>query len=199
MRATVAAMVVLGVVAAAAAVPAAGQQERWDARELRVAGGGKAREFRLRSDNGGSTLILQCVPQGAGVGFEFAEPIEPTQRVTVRGVPGQQRNIAVQPVGDRVLRLASGQGRDFVLRMLRDAASIAVRTSGQRAGFDVFGSDPIVSQCIQQQDSIVNAFNHDVAASVTGGCKLIADRRLAELGLRAGKDPLEKLVSASCR
>ena len=31
------------------------------------------------------------------------------KRVTVRGVSGQHRNIAVRPLGDRVLRLASGQ------------------------------------------------------------------------------------------
>ena len=88
-------MVVLGVLATVAAVPAASQQERWESTELSVAGGGKAREFRLRSDNGGSTLILQCLPQGAGVGFEFAAPIEPTQRLTVRGVPGHDRKIVV--------------------------------------------------------------------------------------------------------
>lgn len=195
MRMTVAAMMVLGVVATVAAVPAAGQQERWDARELRVAGGGKAREFRLRSDNGGSTLILQCLPQGVGAGFEFAEQIEPTQRVTVRGVPGRQRNIAVQPVGDRVLRLASGHGRNFVLRMLRDASSLSVRASGQRVGFNVFGSDAIVSQCIQQQESIVNAFGHDVTSSVSMGCELFEVQQLYRIGRRVA----EELDSASCR
>ena len=88
MRATIAAMAVLGVLAAAAAAPAAGQQDRWDARDLAVEGGAKAKEVRLRSDSGGSALILQCLNQAVGAGFEFAEPIEPTQRITVRGVPG---------------------------------------------------------------------------------------------------------------
>ena len=157
MKVPITAMAVLGVVATGVAVSAAGQQDRWDAQELRVAGGGKAREFRLRSDSGGSTLVLQCLPQGAGAGFEFAGPVEPTQRVTVRGIPGAQRNIAVEPVGERVLRLASGQGRNFLLGMLREAASITVRASGQREWFSVFGSDTIVSQCIQQQDPSVTA------------------------------------------
>jgi len=150
---TIAAMAVLVVLATVAAVPAAGQQDRWDARDLAVESGAKAKEFRLRSDSGGSALILQCLNQAVGAGFEFAEPIEPTQRITVRGVPGPQRNIAVEPVGDRALRIASGRGRDFLLRMISGAASVSVRASGQRLWFQVFGSDTIVSQCIQQQDN----------------------------------------------
>ena len=153
MRVTIAAMAVLGVLATVAAVRAAGQQDRWDARDLAVEDGARAKEFRLRSDSGGSALILQCMNQAVGAGFEFAEPIEPTQRITVRGIPGPQRNIAVQPVGDRALRIASGRGRDFLLRMLSGAASVSVRASGQRLWFQVFGSDTVVSQCIQQQDN----------------------------------------------
>lgn len=156
MRVNVAALAVFGVVAAIAAAPANGQPERWEARDLQVAGGGGGKEFRLRND-GGSTLILQCLRQAVGAGFEFAEPIEPTQRVTVRGVPGQQRNVAVQPVGDRVLRIASGRGRDFVLRMLSGAANLSVRASGQRVWFEVFGSDTIVSECFLQQQGEENS------------------------------------------
>lgn len=153
MRVTIETMAVIGVLATVAAVPAVGQQERWDARDLQVEGGAKAKEFRLHSDSGGSALVLQCLNQAVGAGFEFAESIEPTQRITVRGVPGPQRNIAVQPVGDRALRIASGRGRDFLLRMLSGAASVSVSASGQRLWFQVFGSDTIVSQCIQQQDN----------------------------------------------
>ena len=153
MRVTIVVVAVLGVLATVATMPAAAQQDRWDARELPVAGGGRAKEFRLDSDGGNSTLVLQCLSQAVGAGFEFAEPIEPTQRVTVRGVPGPQRNIAVQPIGDRALLIASGRGRDFLLRMLSGAASITVRASGQRVWFQVFGSDTIVSQCVQQQDN----------------------------------------------
>ena len=153
MRVIIAAMVALGALATVVAVPAGGQQDRWDARDLAVEGGAKAKEFRLRSDSGGSVLILQCLNQAVGAGFAFAEPIEPTQRVTVRGVPGPQRNIAVQPIGDRALRIASGRGRDFLLRMLSGASSVSVDASGQRVWFQVFGSDTIVSQCIQQQDN----------------------------------------------
>ena len=155
MRVTVASMAVLGVVATVAAVPAAGQQDRWDVRDLAVDGGAKAKEFRLLSDSGGSMLILQCLSQAVGAGFAFAESVAPTQRVTVRGVPGPQRNVAVQPIGDRALRIASGRGRDFLLRMLSAASSVSVDASGQRERFQVFGSDTIVSQCIQQQDDRV--------------------------------------------
>ena len=145
-------MAVFGVVATVAAVPAAGQPDRWDARDLAVEGGARAKEFRLLSDSGGSMLILQCLNQAVGAGFAFAESVEPTQRVTVRGVPGPQRNIAVQPIGDRALRIASGRGRDFLLRMLSSASSVSVDASGKRVRFQVFGSDTIVSQCLQQQD-----------------------------------------------
>lgn len=157
MRVTIASMAVLGVVATVAAVPAAGQQDQWDARDLAVEGGAKAKEFRLLSDSGGSMLILQCLNQAVGAGFAFGESIEPTQRVTVRGVPGPQRNIAVQPIGDRALRIASGRGRDFLLRMLSGASSVSVDASGKRVRFQVFGSETIVSQCIQQQDAGVGA------------------------------------------
>ncbi|MYD87775.1 MAG: hypothetical protein F4018_18150 [Acidobacteria bacterium] len=157
MRVTIVSMAVLGVVATVAAVPAAGQQDLWDARDLAVEGGAKAKEFRLLSDSGGSMLILQCLNQAVGSGFAFAESIEPTQRVTVRGVPGPQRNIAVRPIGDRALRIASGRGRDFLLRMLSSASSVSVDASGKRVRFQVFGSDTIVSQCIQQQDNGVGA------------------------------------------
>lgn len=153
MRVTIASMAVLGVVATVAAVPAAGQQDRWDARDLAVEGGAKAKEFRLLSDSGGSMLILQCLNQAVGAGFAFAESVAPMQRVTVRGVPGPQRNIAVQPIGDRALRIASGRGRDFLLRMLSAASSVSVDASGQREWFQVFGSETIVSQCIKQQDA----------------------------------------------
>lgn len=147
MRVTMAAMAMLGVLVTVAAVPAAGQQARWEALELPVDGG---REFRLYNDEG-SAIILQCLRQAVGAAFEFAEPIERTTQVTVRSVPGQQRNIAVQAVTERVFRIASGRGRDLFLQMLSGAASISVRASGQRVEFQVFGSDAIVSQCVLQQ------------------------------------------------
>ena len=51
MRVPIAAMTGFGVLATVAAVPAAGQQDRWDARDLAVEGGARAKEFRLRSDS----------------------------------------------------------------------------------------------------------------------------------------------------
>ena len=150
MRVTIAAMAVFGVLLTVAAGLAGAQQERWDARDLPVDGG---REFRLRNGEG-AAIILQCLQQAVGAGFEFTEPTElTTQRVTVRGVPGQQRNIAVQAVTDRVFRVASGPGRDFLLRTLSGSARILVRASGQREWFQVFGSETIVSQCYLQQDN----------------------------------------------
>lgn len=146
MKATVAAIATFGVLATAGAVPAAGQAQ-WDERDVE---GGK--EFRLHNDEGGA-IALRCLVRGVGGGFEFAEPIEPTQRATVRGIPGERRNVAVQLSGDRLLRIAGGQGRDFVLRLLRNSASLTVRAAGRQMSFRVFGSDAIVSQCLQQQES----------------------------------------------
>ena len=61
-RPTIAAMVVLGVVATMAAVPAAGQQDRWDVRDLAVEGGAKAKEFSSR------TTVWEVSRQGASPG-----------------------------------------------------------------------------------------------------------------------------------
>ncbi|MYK88589.1 MAG: hypothetical protein F4018_09755 [Acidobacteria bacterium] len=72
----------------------------------------------------------------------------------MRGVPGGQRNVAVRwQAGGYFLAIASGSGRDFMFRMLRNAASLTVRVGDRELSFDVFGSDQIVSLCLQQQEA----------------------------------------------
>ena len=96
MRVTMAAMAILGVLVTVAAVPAAGQQARWEALELPVDGG---REFRLYNDEG-SAVILQCLRQAVGAGFEFAElriPVKPITRSG--GKPITRSDANRSPVG----------------------------------------------------------------------------------------------------
>ena len=142
---TVTVLTLLGALALLGAVPAAGQAE-WD--ETDVQGG---KEFRLVND-AGATILLQCLTRGVGAAIQLAEPIESARRVTVRGVPGERRNIVVRLSGGYFLSIASGSGRDFLFRMLRNAARLSVRVSDQELSFEVFGSDAIVSQCLQQQE-----------------------------------------------
>ncbi|MCY4634208.1 MAG: hypothetical protein OXG04_06835 [Acidobacteria bacterium] len=147
MRPAIAALAVLGVLATAGAVPAVGQQDRWEVRDLE--GGGK--EFQLLNDEG-AVIILACRLQGMGAGFEFVEPIEPTQRAMVRGIPGARQNIAVEPVNPYTVQVAGGRSLDFTLAMLRSASSLYVRASGEAASFAVFGSATIVEQCVEQME-----------------------------------------------
>ncbi|MYH27688.1 MAG: hypothetical protein F4X11_25915 [Acidobacteria bacterium] len=147
MRPAIAALAVFGVLATAGAVPAVGQQDRWQVRDLE--GGGK--EFQLPNDEG-AVIILACRLQGMGAGFEFVEPIEPTQRAMVRGIPGARENIVVEPVNPYTVQVAGGRSLDFTLAMLRSASSIYVRASGEAASFAVFGSATIVEQCVEQME-----------------------------------------------
>lgn len=147
MRPAIAALAVLGVLATAGAVPAAAQQDRWEARNLE--GGGK--EFLLFNDEG-AAIILACRLQGMGAGFAFAEPLDPTNRAVVRGIPGARQNVVVDPVSDHTVQVAGGRGLDFTMAMLRTASSLYVRASGQASTFAVFGSAPIVEQCVEQME-----------------------------------------------
>lgn len=147
MRPAMAALAVLGIFATSGAVPAVGQQDRWDVRDLE--GGGK--EFQLLNGEG-AAIILACRLQGMGAGFEFVEPIKPTQRAMVRGVPGARENIVVEPVNPYTVQVAGGRSLDFTLAMLRSASSLYVRASGEAASFAVFGSATIVEQCVEQME-----------------------------------------------
>ena len=147
MRPAISALAVLGVLATAGAVPAAGQQDRWESRNLE--GGGK--EFLLFNDDG-AAIILACRLQGMGAGFAFAEPVDPTDRAVVRGIPGARQNVVVDPVSNHTVQVAGGRGLDFTMAMLRTASSLYVRASGQASTFAVFGSATIVEQCMEQME-----------------------------------------------
>ncbi len=142
---TLAAAVLLAIPAAPAAAQAV-----WDFRDL---GGGGA-EFRLGNDEG-AAIILACQLGGVSAGFEFPEPLEVAGSASIRAVPGERQNIAVAPVSDRVVRLTSGQGLEALLRMLRTTANLYVRAGGARANFEVFGSSPLVTQCLERQDEAI--------------------------------------------
>ena len=122
--------------------PVAGQPQ-WSSRELDNGG----TEFRLRNDEGAS-IILVCAPQGAVGGFEFPEPVEASNHVSVRGIPGERQNVRVSLLGDRILQLVGGRGFDWTLSMLSRTATLFVRGGGGRATFDVFGSVATVNQCL---------------------------------------------------
>ena len=140
-------LTVLAVLATRGVAPAAGQAI-WV--ETDVEGG---KEFRLFT-GAGDAIFLQCLTRGTGAALQFAQPVGSVRGVTMRGIPGGQRNVAVRwQAGGYFLAIASGPGRDFMFRMLRNAASLNVRAGDRELSFDVFGSDQIVSQCLQQQEA----------------------------------------------
>ena len=145
MRKTVAAVVML---VAAGAAPAAAQPA-WSTTDL---GGGSA-QFQLANDEGAS-IILVCELRGVNGGFEFPAPVDATERATLRAVPGERQNVAVTPVSDRLFQLTGGRGVDTLLRLLRTTANLYVRLSGEEAAFQVFGSDSVVSECLQRQEPL---------------------------------------------
>ena len=144
---TVTVFALLGLLATLGAVPAAGQAA-WVENDVE---GGK--EFRLFTP-AGDAIFLQCLTRGTGAALQFAQPVGSVRGVTMRGVPGGQRNVAVRSqAGGYFLAIASGSGRDFMFRMLRNAASLTVRVDDRELSFNVFGSDQIVSLCLQQQEA----------------------------------------------
>ena len=143
---TVTAFALLGALALLGAVPAAGQAQ-WN--ETDVEGG---KEFRLFHESG-AAILLQCLVRGTGAAIQLVEPVD-VRRVTLRGVPGGRRNVAVRrQAGGYFLSIASGPGRDFMYRMLRSAVSLSVTVADNELSFEVFGSDQIVSLCLQQQEA----------------------------------------------
>jgi hypothetical protein len=142
---TLAAVLTLAIPAAPAVAQAV-----WDARDL---GGGGA-EFRLGNEEG-AAIILVCQLGGVSAGFEFPAALEATESASIRGVPGERQNIAVAAVNDRVVRLTSGVGLEALLRLLGNTANFYVRAGGGRASFEVFGSAPVVSQCLERQDEAI--------------------------------------------
>lgn len=145
MKTTIAAITVLGALTLGA-LPAAAQAQ-WDSQEIQ--GGG--RQFALANEDGDSILLL-CQVNGQGAGFLFAEPIESLRRVTVRGVPGGRENVAVSAVNDRLLQVAGGSGLDFTFDLLRESTRMEVRAGSRRVSFEIFGSNSIVSECLNQEE-----------------------------------------------
>jgi len=138
------------VVALATAASPAAAQAVWDAADL---GGGGA-EFRLGNDEG-AAIILVCQLAGVSAGFEFPGALEATESASIRGVPGERQNVAVAPVNERVVRLSTGRGIELLLRLLRSTANLYVRAGGARTTFEVFGSAPLVTQCLERQDEAI--------------------------------------------
>jgi hypothetical protein len=133
---------------AAGATPGAAQPA-WNTTDL---GGGSA-QFQLANQDGAS-IILVCGLQGVNAGFEFSAPVDATERATLRAVPGERQNVAVTPVNERLFQVTGGRGVDTLLRMLRTTANLRVGLSGEQAAFEVFGSDSIVSECLQRQEPL---------------------------------------------
>ena len=129
--------------------PAAGQDVQWE--EIEIDGGGI--EFRLRNDDGAS-IILVCNLAGVVTGFEFPEPLDNPQRATVRGIPGEQQNVAVSVVNDRIVRVDGG-GVEVTVRLLRASARLYVRVAGEAQTFSISGSAHVVSRCLERQDAAI--------------------------------------------
>ncbi len=140
----IAAVAVLGTVGT---VPAAAQAQ-WD--ESRLESG--TVEFRLRNDDG-AAIVLGCRVNGVYTGFEFPEPLEDTERATLRGIPGDRQNVAVARVNERAFRV-TGRGIDETLRLLRTSSRLNVRLAGESADFEVFGSRSTVLGCLARQEAL---------------------------------------------
>ena len=142
---------VAAVLSAASAAPAA--QPVWDSEDL--SGGGA--EFRLGNDEG-AAVILVCQRAGVSAGFEFPGSPGPADSASIRGLPGGWRqNVTVAPVNDHLVRLTSGRGIEVLLQLLRDTPNVYVRAGGARASFQVFGSAPVVRECLERQDEALRA------------------------------------------
>ena len=142
---------VVAVLVATSEAPAA--QPVWDAEDL---GGGGA-EFRLGNGEG-AAIILVCQGAGVSAGFEFPTFPGPGDSVSLRGLPGgERRNVTVAPVNDHVVRLTSGRGIEVLLGLLGGTPILDVRAGGTRASFQVFGSAPVVHQCLDRQDEELRA------------------------------------------
>ena len=140
--------VVVALVAAGTAPAAA--QPAWSTTEL---GGGSA-QFQLANEDGAS-IILVCELRGVNAGFEFPAPVDATERATLRAVPGERQNVAVAPVSDRLFQVTRAAGGSIrSCGCCARPANLYVRLSGEQAAFAVFGSDSIVSECLQRQEPL---------------------------------------------
>lgn len=139
---------IASIVLVAAGSASAAAQPVWSTTELT----GGSFQFQHANEDGAS-IILVCGPQGVNAGFEFPEPVEAANRATLRAVPGERENVAVAPVNERLFQLTGGRGVDAILRMLRTTATLNIRVGGEQAAFGVFGSESVVSECLQRQEA----------------------------------------------
>ena len=140
-------------------------QERWDQIELAPEG----MEYRLRNDDG-VTMILVCQTDGILAGFEFPDPFDSPGRATIRAIPGQQKNVALTPVSDRIARITGLAGTTVMLALLRDAPRMYVRIEGTSTYFRTAGSEHIVNGCFERQEDIPGGANTVGVAPLPSPC-----------------------------
>ena len=97
--------IVAAVLLAAGASAVGATQAAWQTTDL---GGGGA-QYRLSNDEGAS-LLLRCEQGVVSAGFEFPAPVNARGRAVLRAIPGERRNVAVRPVGERLLQLTGRRG-----------------------------------------------------------------------------------------
>ncbi len=124
-------------------------QAQWD----QIALAPEGMEYRLRSDDD-ATIILVCQTDGILAGFEFPDSLDNPDRATVRAIPGQQKNLALTPVSDRIMRITGVTGTTVMLALLRDAPRMFVRIDGKSTFFRTQGSDHIVNGCFDRQEDL---------------------------------------------
>lgn len=141
--------IIAAAVLAASASAVGAAQAAWQTTDL---GGGGA-QYRLSNDEGAS-LLLRCEQGVVSAGFEFPAPVNARGRAVLRAIPGERRNVAVRPVGERLLQLTGGAALDAFLGLLSFPATarLQVRTGGEQASFAVFGSGSVVRECRVRQD-----------------------------------------------
>ena len=154
---SVAALGVIGTVALA------GQTPPWAENEI----GDGAIEFRLSNDEG-AALILGCYPEGVVAGFEYRRSLDYSDRATVRSIPGEQLDVQVSHVSDRIVRVG-GDGIGMTLGLIRSAARLYVRVSGESAFFNTAGSAQVVGRCLELQEEALRTARPGMAPGDAGG------------------------------
>ena len=140
--------IVAAAVLGAAVSTVGAAQAAWQITDL---GGGGA-QYRLYNDEGAS--LLRCEQGVVSAGFEFPAPVNARGRAVLRAIPGERRNVAVRPVGERLLQLTGGAALDAFLGLLSlpATARLQVRTGGEQAAFAVCGSESVVRECRLRQE-----------------------------------------------
>ena len=140
--------IIAAAVLAAGASAVGAAQAAWQTTDL---GGGGA-QYRLSNDEGAS-LLLRCEQGVVSAGFEFPAPVNARGARSSAPFPASGGNVAVRPVGERLLQLTGGAALDAFLGLLSlpATARLQVRTGGEQASFAVFGSGSVVRECRLRQ------------------------------------------------